>query len=213
MKKGFTLIELVVVMSLMAFSAVLVIMPALVGRRGQLEASQLVKEVLSEIRYAQSLSKGVIWEGEDADFRPKIIYSEVYMEDGNIVVENKGYGLLGGAQSTKAATRKFEKQGARIKKITTTSGFICDSVASCDDKRLIIAFSVPRGETTVKDLSGTPNSTNFSCPSIEPDGHNSIDPCKLTGSYSGEIEVVFLGEKDDEEIILIIDTKTGKMNV
>ena len=212
MKKGFTLIELVVVMSLMAFSAVLVIMPALVGRRGQLEASQLAKEVLSEIRYAQSVSKGVIWEGDD-NFRPKAIFSEIYMQDGKIVVANKGYGLLGGSAVFKDASNQYEKQGIVIKKITTGSGPICDGITSCDSKRLVVAFSVPRGETTVDYLSATPAGSNFDCPSIGISGYNSIDPCVLNSSYSGEVEIIFIGEKNDEEIKLIIDIKTGKMYV
>jgi len=213
MNRGFTLIELMVVMALMAMSALLVTTFALINRRSQLESSQLVKEVLNEIRYAQSLSKGVIWKGADADFRPKVIYSEISSSSFSINVENKGYGNLSGSASIKEATRKFQKQGVRIKEIRNNSGIvICsDNSISCDNYKLVVAFSVPRGEISVKSFDASPSGINFECPTIF--DNFAVAPCKLRNKYSGHIEVIFVGEKNDEEIKLIINAKTGKMDV
>ncbi|HBG82072.1 TPA: hypothetical protein DDW69_04560 [candidate division CPR2 bacterium] len=137
-KRGYTLIEIVVVMALIAVTTLFALLPALTNRRSQLEFETRAHEVLGEIKYAQSLARGVIWENTGgSNFSPKAVYAKLYNEDDVLKLEIVGYDRDADPSSPvhKALTFKDLKiDNLRAGAIDKGSG---DTLFAC--------FSVPTG--------------------------------------------------------------------
>jgi prepilin-type N-terminal cleavage/methylation domain-containing protein len=200
-KGGFTLIEIVVVMALMATTAIMVITPALFARRGQLETERMASEIIMDVRYAQSLARGVVWEGDVATLRPKIIYVEIF-NNGSNGISIRTFGNHDGGASVRAR-RFIERPGFTISRI------VVGSTPVPANNKLVIGFSVPRGESSSIVILGSQNPT-FNCP---PFGDEfSTSSCLLSGRIQDEDIVLTVRDARGNERDITVDWLTGKIN-
>ena len=132
--------EIIVVMTLMAVSTALILVPALFNRRSQLELESRAYEVLAEIKNAQNLAKGVLW--EDDAFRPKAVMIAISNSATPDAVDVEILGINEFYATSSASKKTIE--GIKIKDVTKNGAASSGDVGNT----LYIAFDVPKGLPT-----------------------------------------------------------------
>jgi hypothetical protein len=163
----------------------------------------MASEIIMDVRYAQSLARGVVWEGDAlATNRPKIIYVELLNNATNNGIIINTFAAAE-SQPRIRARRVLERGGFTISQINTSGAVQPFS------GRLLIAFSIPRGEASVGLISANPVKEDFNCPGFYDD--LSTDPCKLKISQTQNITITIRDTRGNERDITV-DWLTGKIN-